>query len=409
MSMYYTVAWKPVPLGISLGLCMLVRPDYAFWCIIVGIYALFREPRALFRIVPIALAIYLPWILFTTLYYGSPIPNTIIAKGLGYPKWWEKVDAINFFTLKRHTWMVLAEQLHVMLGPTFCGHGAGMHVFFANGPESPIGNLMFAFAVLGALAILLRRQWTLWPVAACVVLYSLYYVYLVPVIFGWYKVPYLAALLFLSVRGIQAASGWLKERPRGVLLTGFTAAYLGLFISVLPVTFLTERQIQQYIENPVRKAAGLFLKDRMKPDEAVGCEPLGYMAYYSRGNVYDWPGLASRTVVQWSRTHPGQRCLENMLKDLRPEYLFLRDIEVLYWFKDTAWLKTGYHPIAIFAIAPEHAKRIRWLDRNIDTRFRIYKKNHPEDIQPYDASLWPRKTAQFGPVMEPPLTWQPKI
>lgn len=409
MSIYYTLAWKPVPLGISLGLCMLVRPDYAFWTIIVGVYALFKEPKQLLKIVPIALAVYAPWIIFTCIHYGSPMPNTIIAKGLGYPKWWDKVDMINFQTIKRHTWMTLAEQLHVMLGPTFCGHGAGMHIFFTRGPESPIGNLMFILSAIGTLAIILRRQWALWPLAACAVAYSVYYIYLVPVIFGWYKVPYLLTMLLLSVRGLQVISGWLPQRGRAGVLSGFCAAYIGVFVSVLPVTFLTERQIQQYVENPVRKAAGLYLNEQMKPNEAVGCEPLGYMAYYSRGNVYDWPGLASRTVVKWSEAHPQkERCLENMLKDLQPEYLFLRDVEVLYWFKDTSWLKSDYHPIGIYAVTPENARKIRWLDRNIDTRFRIYKKNHPEDPKPYDESLWPQPTAEFGPVLEKPLTWQPK-
>jgi len=425
MSVYYTIAWKPVYLGVSLGLCMLVRPDYAFWCLIVGVYILFKDYKQFPKIVAIALALYLPWIAFTLVHYGSPVPNTIIAKGLGYPKWWDKVDAINFFTLKRHTWIMLAEQLHVMLGPIFAGHGASIHIFFSNGPESLVGNLMFAFAVIGTLAILFRRQWTLWPLAGCVVVYSLYYVYLVPVIFGWYKVPYLATLLLLSVRGMQSVARLIPggrvrillaredARPPTRLRTGvlaaFTAAYLGLFISVLPVCFLTERQIQQYVENDVRKAAGLYLAEHMKPDEAVGCEPLGYMGYYSRGNVYDWPGLASRTVVAWSKQQRREdRCLENMLKDLQPEYLFLRDLEVLYWFKDTQWLKDQYHVVAVFAIDPAAAKRIRWLDRNIDTAFRIYKRNRPEDVRPYDDSLWPRVPEGPPKAVTPPLTWEPK-
>ncbi len=377
MSVYYIVAWKPIPLGFSLGLCMLVRPDYGFWTVIAGVYALFREPKVLWKIVPVALAVYVPWLVFTTAHYGSPIPNTILAKGLGYAKWWDTVDALNASTLLHHAWKVMSGELIVMLGPTFCGHGAGMHVFFSNGPGSPIGTLMFAFAVLGALVIAMRRQWALWPLAACVAVYSAYYIYLVPMIFGWYKVPYLAMLLLLSARGLQALVSPLPTaKLRNGILGGFTIVYLALFIGVLPITFLTERQIQRDIENPVRKAAGLYLKARLQPNEAVGCEPLGYMAYYSRGNVYDWPGLASRTVVQWSRSRPqSERCLENMLKGLHPKYLYLRDREILYGFKDVPWFREHYHPIAVFAPDPEKATRIRWIDLNIDTDFRIYEAN----------------------------------
>ncbi len=393
MSVYYTMTLDTVPLGISLGLCMLVRPDYAFWTVISGLYVLFNRPRAFLPVTGIALAVYLPWILFTLLYYGSPIPNTVLAKGLGYTKWYQKVPELNFFAIKRHTWLMMAEQLHVHLGPMFAGHGASVHLFFTKGAESPIANFMFGFSMIGTLTIFFKRQWVLWPLIAVVVVYSLYYVYVVPVVFGWYKMPYILTLLLLSLLGLQWAGEWLTNTKwRGRMEGGFAVLYLGLFVSVLPICFYTERMIQIYVENGVRMQAGLYLKERMKPDEAVGCEPLGYMSYYSRGNVYDWPGLANRTVVAWSESQPPERrCLENMVKDLKPEYLFLRDIEVLYFFKSNDWLKEGYHVEKVFQVDPEIAPKIPWLDRNMDTVFRIYKKNHPDDAQPYDASLFPVK------------------
>jgi hypothetical protein len=414
-SIYYCIAWKPIPLGISLGLCMLARPDYAFWTVIVGVYGIFRErwwqwkkplehARRLPLIVGTALMVYLPWIGFCLLHYGSPIPNTVVAKGLGYTHWYDKVDVINFAAVKRHTWMMMAEQLHLLLGPTFAGHGAGLHVFFTNGPESPIGNVMFVFCVIGTLAILIRRQYALWPLAACAVVYSLYYVYLVPVVFGWYKVPYIMLVLLLSVRGLQTCTAWI---PGANFRWGFQAAvavaYLAPFLVVLPITFQTERQIQEHVENDIRKQAGLYLQEHMARDEAVGCEPLGYMSYYSRGNVYDWPGLASRTVVAWSKENEGRRSLENMLKDLQPEYLFLRDMEILYWFQDSKWFQDHYHVAETFLIDPEAAKNIRWIDRNIDTRFRIYKKNTPGEE--YDYSNWPTEAAYHGAGEDAPRSW----
>ncbi len=388
LSVYYTIALRPVALGISLGLCMLVRPDYAFWTVIAGGYVLVRAPRALPKVVGCAVAVYAPWVLFTLIHYGSLIPNTVVAKGLGYTHWWERLDVVNLDALKRHVWMTMSEHLHVMLGPTFGGHGSGLHIFFNLGPESPIGNLMFAFAIIGSGAILLRRQWALWPLLALVVVYSLYYVFLVPIVFGWYKVPYILTLLLLSARGVQAVVSLLDPAMQRRAQLGFACAYIGLFIAILPITFLTERQIQHYVENDVRKPAGLYLAEHMAEDEAVGCEPLGYMSYYSRGNVYDWPGLASRTVVTWSKEHPGGD-LETMLQGLQPEYLFLRDMEILFRFQDPAWFHDHYHVVETFLIDPEAAKQIRWIDRNIDTRFRIYKRNRPDDERPYDESLWP--------------------
>lgn len=405
MSVYYTMTLNVVPLGVSLGLCMLARPDYAFWTIIVGIYVLARQPRSFIKVAGVALAVYLPWIIFTTAYYGSPLPNTIMAKGLGYTKWWEKVEVVDFFAIKRHTWLILSEQLHVHLGPMFAGHGASLHLFFTNGPESPIANLMFFFAVVGTLVIAFKRQWVLWPLVAVVVVYSVYYIYLVPVIFGWYKMPYIATLLVLCLRGIQSITSWIRSQTwRTRLETGYAVVYLGLFISVLPISFYTERMIQHHIENDVRMEAGLYIKEHIQPDEAVGCEPLGYMGYYSGANIYDWPGLASRTVVAWSEQQPPERrSLENMCKDLQPEYLFFRDMEVLYHFKSNDWIKEDYHVVKVFQVDPEKADKIPWLDRNVDTVFRIYKKNSPDDELPYDADLFPTKPGE--PVTDLPATW----
>ncbi len=394
MSLYYTLTLQPILLGISLGLCMLVRPDFAFWAVISGGYVLSRIPKAFPKVLIVALVLYLPWISFAFYYYGSPIPHTIIAKGIGFGLPWLHGNDLSFFAIKRHTWMTLAEQLHVHLGPAFGGHGAGIHKFFSNGPESPIANLMFFFAVLGSLRVLLRRQWELWPLLLFTVVYSMYYVYFVPIIYGWYKVPYTVVLLMLSVWGVQGLVCLLpKAQWQNRVQTLFAVLYLGSFISVLPLCFYAERMIQQHIENDVRREAGLYLKEHMEPDEVVGTEALGYMAYYSQGKVYDWPGLVSREVVAWSKGQPGERrTLENMCKDLKPDYLYLRDLEVLYHFKSYDWLKKDYHVVAVFEVDPAIKHKIPWIERSVDLIFRIYKRNGPEDSLPYDNSMFPKRS-----------------
>lgn len=403
MSIYYALAWKPVPLGLSLGLCMLARPDFCFWAVIVGAYALVKDWRQLPKIAGVALAVYLPWVLFTTLYYGSPIPNTIVAKGLGYPKWWDRVETVDFFTVKRHTWLMIAENLVIMLSPTFAGHGAGIGKFYFDGPENWLGDGLFFCAVLGGLAVLWRRQWTLLPLALFAGVYGIYYIYLVPVVFHWYKMPYLLVLLFLAMRGFQALSAWLPERVRSWGHVALGVAYVGLFVSVLPTTFRAERMIQHYVENGVRKQAGLWFRDHMKDNEAVGCECLGYIGYYSGKNVYDWPGLNSRAVVAWSRANEDRRSLENMLRDLRPEYLFLRDIEFCHFFTDNAWIRADYHPVRVFRAREGIERCIPFGDRNIDLVFRVYKRNRPDDPQPYDDSLWPCSASPQPAEARPPV------
>ena len=401
VSVYYLVAWRPILLGASLGVCMLARPDLAFWCMIVGAYVLLRDWRVLPRVVGMALLVYAPWIVFTTVYYGHPLPHTIFAKGAGYGHWYLADGALTFSGIKRHTWLTLAEHIHRGLAPIFMGHGAGIvkltpflstdpvSAYLFVGAESRLANGLFLLTVVGCIAVAVRRRWSLLPVAGFVVVYCAYFVYSVPVIFPWYKPPILLMMLFVAMIGVQAITAWIPARPRVWLLGACALLYVSTFASVLPYTFHAEAMIQQHIENGLRKQAGLWVKERIQPDEAIGCEPLGYMGYYSQANVYDWPGLNSRTVVAWSRkAPPEERSLENMLKALRPEYLLLRDLEYLDIFGDVSWIRADYHPVKTFILPQEIKEQVPWWYASIDTRFRIYRKNHPGDA-PYDDGLWP--------------------
>ncbi len=392
-TLYFTISLRAVPLGLALGSCMLVRPDFAFLTIIVGAYVLLQSPRDFLRVAGVALALYLPWVAFTTLYYGSPIPHTVIAKGISFGWPWRSEDPVTFFTLKRHIWVTLSEHLHIHLGPAFGGHGAGIHKFFTSGPESPIANGMFFLAVLGALVALVRRQWALWPLVAFAVVYGIYFVFFVPVLYGWYKVPYTVGLLLLALWGMdQLTTRIPKPAWRTGVQAAFATVYLGLFLVVLPQCFYAERMIQRHVDNDVRRAAGAYLQEHMEPDDVVATEALGYIAYYSRRPVYDWPGLASSEVVAWSKHQaPEGRTLENMCRALKPEFLFLRDLEVLYNFESSDWLEEEYHAVARFEIDPAVRGKIPWVERNIDQRFRIYQRKHATDTVPYDESLFPRR------------------
>lgn len=379
MSLYYCVAGRPVALGVSLGICMLARPDLGFWTVIVGLYILCVSPRSLWKTVLVSMAVYGPWLLFTTLYYGSPIPNTIIAKALGYVNPWYYLIHASLYTQIREAAKILFLRINVLLGPAFCGHGSGIHMFYSWRWHNFTAELMFGFALWGVADIIRRRRYVLFPLVGFWLVYTLYYLFLVPFMFPWYMPPFIIMLLLLSAQGLQAAAErFIRQPRRNRVLAGFAVTYLGLFISVLPLTFQTERQIQFDIENAIRKPAGLYLKAHMKPDEAVGSESLGYIGYYSRGNVYDWPGLDSRRVVEWSRSQPPEkRGLEQMLKALQPQYLFLRNIELNHEFKDPGWFKSRYHLVRTFRIDPQKARAIRWLECNTDTYFLLYKRNSP--------------------------------
>ena len=71
--------------GLLAGLCVLARPDLVLWAGLVLIWAGRRGSRSLGRTArSLDSRSTAPWVIFTSLYYGSPIPQTIVAKNLVY-------------------------------------------------------------------------------------------------------------------------------------------------------------------------------------------------------------------------------------------------------------------------------------------------------------------------------------
>jgi tetratricopeptide (TPR) repeat protein len=388
MSMYYLIARRPIALGIALGLCMLARPDFAFWTVMAGLYVLVTDPRGLPKVAIPALIVYLPWILFTTLYYGSPIPNTILAKGIGYPLWCAASN-LTARDVVRNVWLsVTGSYAHGAvfqpLGPSFAGHGTFFRPILRD--HGLICDLMVALAALGAAAALRKRQWEFVPIIAFVLVYTLYYIFCVAMIFSWYIVPFVIPVLLLSVRGLQAAGSVIRDtRWRSVAFSAAAVAYAGLFVLLLPKTFAAEKRIQEDIENQVRKPMGMFLGEVTTADQSIGCECLGYVAYYSRRTVYDWPGLANRDVVAYSRAHPEGRNLLAMLEHFRPDLIVLRYREYALWYQ-TTWLDTDYRIIASFEAPLDKLRDVPLIEENIDYGFLVFAKRD-----------WPGRPPEYIP------------
>jgi tetratricopeptide (TPR) repeat protein len=374
-SLYYTIAAKPVALGIVLGFCMLARPDFAFWTVIVGLYVLVTDWRGFLKVVAVAAVIYAPWILFTTWYYGSPVPNTILAKSLGYPLW-SAAPSLTWADILRNVAGSFFDPhsngaLFLPLGPCFGGHGGFRPLWHDHGA---IGNAMMVLALIGAGTIAVKRQWALLPAPAFILVYGVYYVFFVAIIFGWYVVPFAAMTLLLSARGIQAIGGIVRiSRLRTIVWSAVAITYVLCFVTVLPLTFATEKRIQEDVEDQVRVQIGRFLGHIMDKDQTVGCEPLGYIAYYSRRTVYDWPGLASRKVVEYSKTHPEGRTLMGMLEHFEPDFIVLRYSEYEDSYEQT-WIDTNYRIIASFEALREKIQDIFAIAHNVDTGFLVLAK-----------------------------------
>lgn len=82
LSLKFTREKRMVPAGVVVGLSMLTRPEGYLLALACLAALLVRrvELKEIRKAAAVAIAVVAPWLIFSWLYYGSPIPHSILAK-----------------------------------------------------------------------------------------------------------------------------------------------------------------------------------------------------------------------------------------------------------------------------------------------------------------------------------------
>jgi len=347
---------RPVASGVLYGLCILVRPDFVIFVGLALAWWLWQDRRAALRVALIAGAVLLPWVAFTTLYYGSPIPNTIPAKALRYPidyphslspsAWW------HFITTQ-------VDQREGWLWRTFSPFYE--HVFVNKAPFLPVLATWFSGAILllGVVGMAISRQVVGWkPVIGFVVIYFAYRMLALPATYyDWYYPP-LTALLALN--GAVALQRLSTIAPRTAAIPAVLV--VAAFAWALPALFVLEHRYQADVEDQVRQPLGIWLRDNVPAGSTVTSESAGYVGYYSGGNIrlWDYPGLTSKEAFAIMKALGSERSnLQWLVHAARPDYAIWRPDELAAFnaqFPATAAL---YEQVAAFS-TPTNPADLRW-------------------------------------------------
>jgi len=375
-SIYSLFDLKPVVVGISLGLCMLARPDFGFWVVLVIALVGWhcwkkRDVGPLETILLALLLIYGPWIAFTTWYYGSPLPNTILAKGWG---WANRIYAGLPPSAFLQTLWDRTHYIFAILGPAYGGNGTGFSLF-AFDPHGVISGIILLFVLVGIASAMRRRLLPALAIAGFVLVYSVYYVFLVPGVAAWYCVPLAAAAVLAAGMGVNATvNACLPKRWRSIAGYSIAAVYLASLAVIVPATFRGEREVQALVEEGVREKIGLYLASVMSTGQTVGCESLGYFGYYSRHVVFDYPGLANWQVTRFVHEHPTKRDLLDMLAYFRPDYLVLRPDEYETGLRMRSGWLTEYGDAIVFQVPEAERSRLLFPASSADLKFYVLKR-----------------------------------
>lgn len=352
--LYLSSNWAA--LGVVCGLAALCRPEFVFVLAPLAVAILWFHRTSALTVAIGFCTVCLPWLVFATVYYGSPIPQTIVAKQLAAQSGFLATGMPNVINYASDAWRYLAPFKQYWAAYSAPIPDAGL--------QTIVATLVALALVGGVYAIRTNPRMTV-PFLSLLFFFAYRITFTMEPYFMWYMPPFVALIFLFAAAGITAM------RVLGTPL----AAVLAIAYA-LPVFFLLplDRTMQEAIENGVRAPLGRRLNQLMGPDDTALMEPLGYTGWNARNKtIFDFPGLASRVALQSHKKSP--QSMPSVINDLKPTFLALRPGELENLRKalpDTAALyQTVDHITAQQPVTLENFGAAYWL---IDNDFTILKK-----------------------------------
>jgi hypothetical protein len=277
--------------GILLGCLLWVRIDTVLWVAIIAWAAFSRDRRAGIIVTGFATATYLPWFLFAFIYFGSPVPFTIIAKYWAYgirghtynAGGIEPIFSMLLFRLKL-VWDVLEGSSPYTLSPR-------MDVI-----DDLATLLSVALTSLGTILAIRKQKMRL----------TLGFLMLEILRLAVFRITFFSRYFIAVIWIICLVSGYflgsLWDRGKKGLLLRSLATFLPtvLFLSNIYQVISGAgyyHDVQQYRHHASLQAIGKWMRLNLDKETVVQLEPLGYIGYYSGLIMLDEVGLITPEVV----------------------------------------------------------------------------------------------------------------
>jgi hypothetical protein len=280
-------------------------------------------------------AILLPWILFASMNFGSPLPQSVQAKVRAY----NRPELATLIRMIQHLATPFFE--HEIFGRFWPAVGFPLYLFLYL-----IGGLRM---VRGA-----SRTWSL-------ALYPLVYVAVFSAanapVFRWYLAPPLPAYFLGILLGLHAILAGLASR--------LDRQRLGDWALALVVVILLAFSLNDYVVHPdhgpdrpspemawvklelyYQQAAGL-LEPHLQPGEVIAVGDIGAIGWFTDAPLLDTVGLVSPEVVPYYPLDPSQMVIvyaisAEMIRDFQPDYLVTLEIYVRESVLRDPWFHESY-------------------------------------------------------------------
>jgi hypothetical protein len=290
---------RPVRALAWMAVATLVRPDGALAAALILVHLLVTRRRLPWKSAVAYAIILLPWIVYATWTYGSPLPASLAAK---------------------------QAQGRMLISDSYLIGAYKMVIGYAQRP------LYWLYLLLGALGAwhLVRRGQTWWPFIAWTACSFLAYVLLGVTRYFWYYVPLVPGALLLVALGID----WIRARLSTVRLGRQLDHRLQWTLSTALVALLLApnlRGLYDWHRHPdarleVYRQIGQWIDVHLSEAVSVGTIEVGIIGYYSQRRIIDFAGLIQPSVHEQMRPESTYYDTATWaVEQYRPDLLVLRN------------------------------------------------------------------------------------
>jgi hypothetical protein len=365
---------RPALAGVALGAVMWTRPDGFIYvgALALAVTLIRGDTPWKFRdwlvVAAVAAAIYTPWFVWAWSYYGSPVPNTVVAKGSAVPP---------LAMLK----LVAAYPFNFLFG-----HSAAHDAFLP--PYAAISTWPWWLSWFGRLLALAAAAVACWPrcprpARVAGLAFVLGGVYLTITTRAPWYFPAWTALAYLAVAGGvgTAFAALASRRSARLALAGGVTVLLALQVWQFVAVTVQLRAQQQIIEWGVRAPIGRSLKlSARAPTETVFLEPLGYIGFYSNLAMRDTPGLCAPEVVALRRQ--GRETMAEAVAALQTDWVVLRANDFAgFTAEEKSAFDRDYSLVRVYDVRPQ-IDAVSWLPGRgfllYDAYYGVWRRRPPK-------------------------------
>jgi hypothetical protein len=314
--------------SVWLSLTILTRPDAGLIAVLTAIYWFFKVGwKKTLQLTAVCIAIALPWLVFSMVYFGSPVPQSLLTK-LHVDDMIYQSDLQAFKVQLAHISRLYWGKI---IDPEFI-------------PAQVIFNLL-PFLIF--LAITLKKKFTseTWIVFLIPFLYFISYSISNPVMFPWYLSQMEPFWILLSFVGIAYIAEKLKP--------AYVVTLFLMFVLAGPALGWWRTTTTDYAGSkiPLFKSAE-YLRDHVQPGEKVGISNIGIVGYISQAYILDFIGLVNSDSVNYYPIVNG--CIDasqqyvippKLIMDKQPEWIAAGDAEFDRCFIHDPWFTSRYSPV----------------------------------------------------------------